>query len=292
MAHLRTDDYRVRLDAFEGPLDLLLYLIRKHEVDIHDIPIADLAEQFVAFAADVDRLDIDQAGEFLLMAATLMEIKSRTIAFRRNPPCPGHDAPAETEEDPRQELVRQLLEFKKYRDAARDLEDRLETWRLRFPAAPRQAGPPATDAPEPAEDAVEIDPGDVDVLDLVEAFGRIMRTVDLSRVGDHQVTYDDTPIELHAADLLDRVKREHAAGIPLTLAAVFTGRSRGEMIGLFLAMLDLVRRQAVRVLQDAPGAEILIEPAPDEAASDSRPVEGANLTATAADAPQAERPRA
>lgn len=271
MGHLQTDDYRVRLDAFEGPLDLLLYLIRKHEVDIHDIPIADLAEQFLAYVSDAHRLDIDQAGEFLLMAATLMEIKSRTIAFKQNAGGPGPDAPAEPEEDPRLELVRQLLEFKRYRDAARNLEDRLETWRLRFPAAPRQAGPPATDAPDPGEETVEIDLGDVDVLDLVEAFGRIMRTVDLSRVGDHQITYDDTPIELHAADLLDRVTREHAAGTPLSLAAVFTGRSRGEMIGLFLAMLDLVRRQAVRVLQEAPGAEILIEPAPAEAASDAAP---------------------
>ncbi len=252
------DDYRVRLDAFEGPLDLLLFLIRRHEVDIHDIPIAVIADQYVQTLAQVERLDIDQAGEFLLMAATLMEIKSRMLAGRSRPRGDGAPDESAPEEDPRLGLVRQLLEFRRYRDAARSLESRQEEWQARYPAAAHALAEPALE--KALADAGDLDLGDVDVLDLVEAFARIMQAVDLSRMGDHQIVYDDTPIELHAADLLDRVRAEAALARPLTMSALFAGRSRPEIIGLFLAMLELVRRHAVRVRQDQPGGEILIEP--------------------------------
>ncbi|MBM4109460.1 MAG: chromosome segregation protein ScpA [Phycisphaerae bacterium] len=249
------DDYRVRLEAFEGPLDLLLFLIRKHEVDIHNIPIASVADQYMDVLSRIDHLDIDQAGEFLLMAATLMELKSRILAGMRRPRGEGD---ARDDEDPRLELVKQLLEFKKYRDAARGLESRLEEWRARFPAAAHALADAGIE--RAADEAQDLDLGDLDVLDLVEAFARIMQAVDLTRLGDHQVVYDDTPIELHAADLRDRVRAEAGAGRPLTMTAVFAARPRGEMIGLFLAMLELVRRQGVRVRQDHAGGEILIEP--------------------------------
>lgn len=252
------DDYRVRLEAFEGPLDLLLFLIRKHEVDIHDIPIAEVADQYMAVLSRIERLDIDQAGEFLLMAATLMELKSRILAGIRRPRTEGEALDARNADDPRLGLVKQLLDFKKYRDAARGLEERLDEWRSRFPAAAHALAESAVE--RAVEESQDLDLGDLDVLDLVEAFGRIMQSVDLTRLGDHQVVYDDTPIELHAADLLDRVKAEAGAGRPLTMTAVFAGRPRGEMIGLFLAMLELVRRQGVRVRQEHAGGEILIEP--------------------------------
>lgn len=255
---LTQDDYRVRLEAFEGPLDLLLFLIRRNEVDIHDIPVAVIADQYLEMLSRVDRLDIDQAGEFLLMAATLMEIKSRLLTGRSRPRDEAGVGEPAPEEDPRLGLVRQLLEFKKYRDAARALESRLEQWRDRFPAAAHPRADPALQ--HALAEAQEVDLGDVDVIDLVEAFARIMQSVDLSRLGDHQVVYDDTPMELHAADLLDRVRAEAAGDRPLTMTAIFTGRSRAEMIGLFLALLELVRRQAVRVRQEQTGGEIFVEP--------------------------------
>ncbi len=142
------DDIRVQLDAFEGPLDLLLYLIRRDEVDVADIPIARLTEQYLATltAAGLDRIDIDTAGEFLVMAATLMEIKSRML-MPAAPPEGGEGrewrAPrrstAAAPEDPRADLVRQLLAYKKYRDAAQNLDRRLSDWDNRSPAAERSS---------------------------------------------------------------------------------------------------------------------------------------------------------
>ena len=111
-------EYKVELDAYNGPLDLLLYLIRRSEVDIYDIPIAQVTEQYVAYVTLLQNLDPDVAGDFLVMAATLMEIKSRTLLPR--PPVEDDDEDDLT--DPRLELVRQLLEYKKFKDAARTLD--------------------------------------------------------------------------------------------------------------------------------------------------------------------------
>ena len=259
-----TTDYRVQLTAFEGPLDLLLYLIRRAEVDITDIPISTIADQYVAYLTGIERIDIDLAGEFLVMAATLMEIKSRMLAPAR-PSEPGADEPSAQAEDkaaknldPRADLVQQLLAYKKFRDAAAALEDRKHDWERRFPAG--HAGVDDEKLREAlATQQDDLDLEDVSLVDLVEAFSKIVATVNFDRLGEHTVTYDDTPIELHAEDLLERLRAETTPESPtMPLAAVFAGRRRGEMIGLFLAMLELVRRRAVTVRQDAPGSEIVI----------------------------------
>ena len=119
-------DFRVDLDLFRGPLDLLLYLVRKHELDVVDIPIAAVTEQFLEYLAVLEQIDVDACGDFLDMASTLIEIKSRAVL-------PGEEEVAGELEDPRQELVRRLLEYKQYRDAASMLEERSREWRERFP---------------------------------------------------------------------------------------------------------------------------------------------------------------
>ncbi len=246
-----TEDYRVRLEAFEGPMDLLLFLIRKAEVDVHDIPVARITDQYLEFLKGIDRIDIDLAGEFLVLAATLTEIKARMLA-----PAPTHARHAAIPdagpgEDPRADLVRQLLAYKQYKDAAAALEDRQREWSGRFPA-----GACGIDGDRLREAGEEpgIDSDDLDIVILAQAFSRIMESVNFERLGDHKVTYDDTPIELHAADVLDHVKRAAeepgGAGRGLELRRVFGGRTRSEMIGLFLAVLDLVRRRLVAVAQD------------------------------------------
>src|SRR5947209_4751803 len=108
-------DYQVDLDTFRGPLDLLLYLVKREEVDIRDIPIARVAEQFKAYLDVLTMVDVERAGDFLVMASTLMEIKSKMLL-------PRPEGPEEAEEDPRLELVRQLLEYKRFKDAAALLE--------------------------------------------------------------------------------------------------------------------------------------------------------------------------
>ncbi|QOJ01509.1 MAG: segregation/condensation protein A [Phycisphaeraceae bacterium] len=267
-----TEDYRVRLDAFEGPLDLLLYLIRKNEVDPHDIPVGVIAAQYIEFLAQVDAVDIEAAGEFLVMAATLTEIKARMLTPAPTAPVDEADAPAKDTQDPRAELVRQLLAYKQYRDAATSLERRADEWTARFPASPKK--------PEHAPEADDASPADIDadelgLVDLAEAFRRVMETINIDRLGDHTVVYDDTPIELHAADIVDfiaRAGRTDGEGMDGTggggggggggrveFNAIFKGRTRAQAVGLFLALLTLVRDRRVVVRQDLHDGTIVLE---------------------------------
>lgn len=279
-------DYKVRLDAFEGPLDLLLFLIRRAEVDIHDIPVATITEQYLAYLEELTaadrvgggRIDIERAGEFLVMAATLMEIKSRMLA-----PPGAEEAEAaatsaaqsradKTPVDPRAELVRQLLEYKRYRDATERLEEYRSEWDRRFPlGAAQQPEKPVLDE---AEDEATTEPEDLDLVDLVEAFARIIETVDLNRIGEHHVRMDETPVELHAEDILDRLRRRAEESFAAEIAGtgtadiefreIFAGRNRSEMIGLFLAMLELVKQRRIAIRQDAVSSSIMLGLAPDE----------------------------
>jgi segregation and condensation protein A len=246
------DDYEVRLSSFQGPLDLLLYLVRKAEVDVADIPIAIITEQYFQFLKQLDRVDVEVAGEFLVMAATLVEIKSRTLA--PSPASADSDTPTQRESaDPRFELVQQLLAYQQLRSAAGTLEDLRQERARRWTAGSH--GGTAGAAPEDEEPSLDI--GDAHVLDLLEAFERIIQAVDLTRLGEHRVEFDDTPISLHQADLVDRLARSERRR--LTLQEVFAGRGRSEMIGLFLALLELARQQQVAVRQDDSDAAIEIE---------------------------------
>ncbi|MHC5024211.1 MAG: segregation and condensation protein A [Planctomycetota bacterium] len=254
------EEYVVSLDAFHGPLDLLLYLIRRAEVDVHDIPIAKITDQYVAFLGQIEEIDVELAGEFLVLAATLVEIKSRLLMPA---PADGESdgapvaAPNAAPLDPRFELVQQLLAYQRFRIAAESLETRRQEFLNRFALRParqiREAAPP-----EPVE--LELD--DVHALDLSEHYERIMSSIDLARLGDHRVEIDDTPIELHEEDLLDRLERSPSRR--LTLQETFDGRNPGERIGLFLATLELTRMRRIRVRQDEVTDPILVELNDDE----------------------------
>ncbi len=251
-----TEDYKVRLDAFEGPLDLLLFLIRKNELEVEDVPVAMIAGQYMAFLGQIDKVDIDVAGEFLLMAATLTEIKSRMVAFHQQPVPEGADAEDHKAKggDPRAELVRQLLAYKAYRDAAAALEGRLADWQSRFPSSavlPNSSDPNVAAikrAMIEAQALHEIE--DLELVDLTEAFRKVMETVNFDRIGDHQVTYDDTPIEAHATDIMGVLNSPEHIGRDVEFASVFAGRTRSQMVGLFLALLMMVRDRKVMVRQD------------------------------------------
>ena len=261
-------DYRVELEAYSGPLDLLLYLVKRHEIDLHDIPIARLTEQYLEHVRRIKAMDVNLAGEFLVMAATLLEIKSQMI-IPAAPPAEGAQGETGDEAsvdesglnalDPRYELVQQLLAYKRFKDAAGGLEDRWDDWRARYAARPKQA---ATDGTPDEAAPVEIDLDDASVMDLCEAFARMLDSIGQRR--DHQVTYDDTPIELHAADIVDRLERESAQD-GMTLQTFFAGRThRGELIGLFLATLELVKQRRIRVVQDKVAGEIRLALVPPE----------------------------
>ena len=193
----------------------------------------------------LQQLDADMAGEFLVLAATLLEIKTRMLL----PTLPAEEgAEGELVVDPRTELVRQLLEYKAFKDAAGDLREAAELQATRFARTPErpQTGPK------------EIDLEDVQVWDLLTAFGELMEAIG-HRVDHHDVIYDDTPVELYAEDLLDRLRTEGA----LSFSQVFEGRTRSEMIGLFLALLELMRLQKVTAAQDRAFGEIHVCLNPD-----------------------------
>ena len=258
------EEYTVRLGTFEGPLDLLLYLIRRAEVDIHDIPIVEITSQYLDAIEGLqheESLDIDAAAEFLVMAATLVELKSRTLAPKReSEDGEDTDSPELEEADPRQDLVRQLLAYQKYRSAAGDLDDRREAFAARWPVRVRvgEAAEEETEAP-----ALELE--DVHAGDLFSAFDRIMAAIDTTRLGEHAVEYDDTPIALHQEDLLDRINR--STGGRIGLREAFEGRTRGAMIGLFLAVLELARQRRIVFHQVEVGEiELELNPDGDEAA--------------------------
>ncbi|MBA4039424.1 MAG: hypothetical protein C0468_03725 [Planctomyces sp.] len=297
-----TSEFSVRLEAFHGPLDLLLFLIRRSEVQISDIPVAQITDQYLGIlhardGQDLAHLDIELAGEFLVMAATLMELKSRVLAPQAPDPAAEPDDQATGDHhagarptrqdppDPRAELVKQLLAYKRLRDAAGALQERLARWEGRFAAAPA-AAPPAPDRPHAADalttDAAPADPAaaehaaaaasepieldDLALTDLWEAFARIIATVDLSRLGQHRVIDEEVPLAVHADELLEQLRgRALSRQGPIELRAALAGRTRGEAIGLFLALLELMRQGRVAVTQDRAQDTISIALAPPDA---------------------------
>ena len=271
------EDYRVALDAFHGPLDLLLYLIRRAEVDVSDIPVAAITDQYLAFLQQVENVDVEEAGEFLVMAATLIELKSRTlmppepIEGEGGPPVPGAPGFPGTEaggglepSDPRYDLVQQLLAYQRVRVASEELDLRRLEFENRFARRPgrRPGDGPAEDEPEP----VTLDLDDVHLMDVAGAYERIISSIDFTCFGDHVVEIDDTPIALHQEDLLDRLQR--APGSRLTLQEVFVNRTPGHRVGLFLATLELARQCRLTVEQDSIDAVIEVVLTDEVAAAD------------------------
>ena len=236
-------EFKVDLDVFSGPMDLLLYLVKKHEVDVTEVPIAAIAAEFVAYLDVLEGLAIEQVGEFVDLASVLLEIKARALVPR----------PEETEEPVelvREDLVQRLLEYKQFRDAATMLEDRARQWELRFA---RQA----TDEPAGRAGPAEVAIADVHVWDLVGAMARVMAKREKRR--PRQIVHDDTPIETHAA----RIEALVAEQGRVAFTSLFDDdMPRPRIVGIFLAALELVRRGKLSTRQDQLFDEIWLEAAP------------------------------
>ncbi len=248
-------DYRVNLEIYNGPLDLLLYLIRRSEVEIHDIPVATITEQYLEYVDLLKELNINNASEFLVMASTLLEIKSAMILPR---PAEIEQADDEDLSDPRLELVRQLLEYKKFKDAANELRAAAGDQSQRWPRSMADLRNLHDEFRQQQQQ--ELDLEGLQLWDLFDTFNKLMQATFAGQRG-HEVIQDNTPIDIYETDILDRAQREQ----PLTFFAVFQGRNRGEMIGLFLALLELIREKLIRVEQERTFAPIYIIPLTDEA---------------------------
>jgi segregation and condensation protein A len=232
-------DYQVELDVFRGPLDLLLYLVKRNEVDISDIPIARITAQYLQYLEVLQLIDVERVGDFLVMASTLMEIKSRLLL-------PHGDDATSVEEDPRLGLVRQLVEYKKFKDAAALLEERAEYQATRLPRL-------TPERPEATLDPARQPIRQVELWDLVSAFGRLMR--ETFALQPSQIVMDETPQQVY----MERVLARLAVQPRLLLADLFEPPwTRSRLVGLFLAVLELIKAKQITAEQEVPFAEIWV----------------------------------
>lgn len=244
--------FRVQVDAFSGPLDLLLYLVRRQELDVFDIPIAKVAEQYLEILTVIEALDVDAVGDFLEVATRLMEIKSRLML-------PKHEELEDEEhiEDPRHDLVQRLLEYKKYKEAAGLLEERARQWQLQFT---RRGSDLDRDPRDPAEQPIH----EVELWDLVSAFSRVMREKAVAQTT--KIRYDDTPIEVHMERIAERLRTTPRMRFVDLFEA---GMHRSRMVGLLLALLELIRHGRVQVEQTELFGEIWMAGAEPALAADA-----------------------
>jgi segregation and condensation protein A len=241
-------DYKVKFEVFEGPLDLLLYLIKKQEVDIYEVNLTQLATQFIEYVELMRTLDLEIAGEFLVMAATLMYIKSREL-LPKDQRVEG-DADEE-EDDPRWELIRQLVEYKKFKDAAAELqalELRQENTFPRLPIKPvfepEQIAPPKPEAT---------------LFDLLNAVNAILRRIAQKEGEARDIFEDRWTVSEKIEDLVRRVAEREV----LRFSELFeAATSRTEVVVTFLAVLELIRLKQIVALQEADFGEIEIRKAP------------------------------
>ena len=255
---LFADDYKVTLDVFEGPLDLLLYLIRREELDIYDIPIEHITAEYMKFIDEARALDLDIAGEFIVMAATLMVIKSRMLlpVDRRRA---GEDADEEWT-DPRLDLVRQLVEYKKFKDAALHLASLEATASSRYDYGGGR--PKFEKTPKDALAAL----ANLDLYDLLGAFQEVLARASEVPTGELKGMRWSVP------DKMDYVLSRARSEGQVAFATLFEeGAPRGEVIVTFLALLELLRQHRVIVYQNAAFHEITILPSREE--PDDKPLE-------------------
>ena len=242
-------DYKVKFEVFEGPLDLLLYLIKKEEVDIYEVNLTRLAAQFIEYIEAMRLLDLEIAGEFLVMAATLMYIKSRELL----PVDQQVETEAEEEgEDPRWELIRQLVEYKKFKDAAAQLgalEARQEDV---FPRAPGRMEFETDAAPR----------GEASIFDLLNAVNQVLQRI--NKRPDQRDIFED---KWSVSEKIEVLMRRLGDGSRLKFSELFAGvTSRSEVVVTFLALLELIRLKQITATQGEAFGDIDILRAPPAAA--------------------------
>jgi len=236
--------YTVKLEVFEGPLDLLLHLIRKNEVDIHDIPLSIITREYLEYIKMMKELNLEVAGEFLVMASTLIQIKSKTLL----PAAPDEETTEEEEEDPRAELVRRLLEYQKYKEAALSLAE--------GPMLGRDTYARTFISPELAEMMPEEEPPEVELFELIEAFRKVLDRV--SEESFHEVGAESITIAERINEILSQLEGKESLLFDELFPEQF---NRDFLIATFLAVLELCKLKMVKVVQANRYGSIWIQPA-------------------------------
>jgi segregation and condensation protein A len=235
-----TSAYKVTLPTFHGPLDLLLHLLKKHEIDIYDIPIVLITEQYTAYLDTMTELDLDIAADYIYMASVLINIKSRMLLPR------DENAEGEAIDDPRKELVDRLLEYQRFKAVAESFAE-LDVLRMGMWARPR-VPPPGSDEPN------EVDMSDVGLFDLIDAF----RTALVRYRQNHPQAIELQRTVHKVSDKMRELYTKLREKAPLRLQWFLEGRDRNELIAVFLGMLELVRLGGIALQQGSNFGEILI----------------------------------
>lgn len=268
-------EYRVRFEVFEGPLDLLLYLIKKEEVDIYEVNLTKIATEFIDYLNLMRELDLDIAGEFVVMAATLMLIKSRELLPRDQRPADTSDD-EEDMEDPRWELIRQLVEYRKFKDAASRLQELEFRTENTFPRIPGRVEIPEEVEPRRGSEAT--------IFDLLAAVSAVLKRFS-GREGESRDVFEDKWSVSEKIDLLLSSVRTRSQ---VRFSELFNAAThRSEVVVTFLAILELVRLRLIVANQSEAFADITIEQAPEKPDPAATPAtaEGGEVSSTPAVTP-------
>ncbi|MCA0985843.1 segregation/condensation protein A [Guptibacillus algicola] len=237
--------YNVKVDAFEGPLDLLLHLINKYEVDIYDIPVSQITDQYLTYIHTMQELELDIASEYLVMAATLLAIKSKTLLPQREEEL--FEEEHDLEDDPREELVQRLVEYRKYKEAADELKKKESSRSLLY------TRPPADVTEYTSEDS-NTSIGDVTLYDMLAAFQKMSRRVKEKKPKRTTIKTEEIPIE----DRMNEIKQQLRGGGRKRFTDLFTEHEKGPMIVTFLAILELMKTRELSCEQEGNFGEIMI----------------------------------
>lgn len=235
--------YRVKLEVFEGPFDLLFHLIEKNEVDIYDIPIAEITAQYLEYIEEIKYFDVEVASEFLVMAATLLQIKSKMLLPKQNE--------EEEEIDPRQQLVDRLIEYRKYKSITGELKKRADEYQKRI-----------YKEPEPQIEYVDCEPVfiNVDIIDLCRAYSRIMEKYKNLYNDNTDLMKSVQREEISLADKIRLIKNRLSGKKEISFDDLFNEyTTRADVVITFLAMLELIRIRKIIVMQKKIYGEIIIK---------------------------------
>ncbi|WP_141433387.1 segregation/condensation protein A [Bacillus sp. 03113] len=241
--------YNVKIDAFEGPLDLLLHLINRLEIDIYDIPVSEITEQYLLYIHTMKELELDVASEYLVMAATLLAIKSKMLLPKHEEEQLEDDEFLEMEDDPRDELVEKLIEYRKYKEAAEDLKELEHERGLMFTKPPTDLSDYSKEIQKESQEL------DVTLYDMLAAFHKLLRRKKIQKPLSTKITRQEIPIEKKMDQILEILKTGKRRR---SFYELFPVSDREHIVITFLAILELMKRKQIFLEQKSNFAEIFV----------------------------------
>lgn len=240
--------YNVKLDAFQGPLDLLLHLINKAEVDIYDIPVAEITDQYVNYIHTMQRFELDVASEYLVMAATLLALKSKMLLPKQEDDL-FEDQQFLDEDDPREELITRLIEYRRYKEAAETLKDLEKERGLIFSKMPTDLSSYLDEAKREPQRI------NASLYDMLDAFSQLVKRKQLEIPKETKIDRDDFPLEKRMEDIINQLNQSNGK---MSFFGLFKYRERGELIVTFLAVLELIKAKKIICQQGANFTDISV----------------------------------